>query len=65
MRISELTRRLRRIGMRRLRHGGQHDVWINPNNDNRASIPRHQNQEISERLVRKILGDLGLKREDL
>ncbi|MGH7202100.1 MAG: type II toxin-antitoxin system HicA family toxin [Planctomycetaceae bacterium] len=36
-----LERRLRRHGCLFHHHGGRHDVWINPENQAKAPVPRH------------------------
>jgi mRNA interferase HicA len=47
----DLERRLRELGWTFLRHGGNHDVWTD--GDQQEAIPRHA--EINELLARSIL----------
>jgi predicted RNA binding protein YcfA (HicA-like mRNA interferase family) len=49
----ELERRLRAAGWKRLRHGGNHDIWGSESGEDREPVPRHD--EISEQLATKIL----------
>ena len=37
----DLVRRLRRAGFVLLRHGGNHDIWENPQTGKRAVVARH------------------------
>ena len=66
MRISELYQEASSPGRKKAEtwYGKEHDVWVNPANGNRAGISRHQNQEISDDLLRKILRDLGFSRDE-
>ena len=47
----ELEKKLRALGWRFSKHGGEHDHWTNGNEF--QSVPRHA--EINENLARKIL----------
>lgn len=51
MKRRELERRLRGLGWRFLRHGGNHDVWSD--GEREEAVPRHV--EIHEKLTRAIL----------
>ncbi|MBN1855075.1 MAG: type II toxin-antitoxin system HicA family toxin [Pirellulales bacterium] len=48
----ELERHLREHGCFLHHHGGHHDIWINPENMRKVSVPRHQ--EIKKGTVRGI-----------
>jgi len=61
MKISELKRQLKKQGIKLLRHGKRHDIYVNPANGNVAEIPRHDQKEIGTGLKESILKDLGLK----
>ena len=61
MKVSELTKMAKKHGCYIKRNGSEHDIWINPQTGNTASIPRHQNKEIATGTVHTILKDLGLK----
>ena len=66
MTYGELTRRLRRMGMRYVRHGrGSHELWVNPNNRSVALIPNHGSREIPTGTLRSVLRQLGLTEDDL
>jgi len=54
----DLVRELVAAGCRLDRHGGRHDVYLNPRNGRKAPVPRHQ--EIPESLCRLIRKQLGL-----
>ena len=49
----ELERRLRELGWTFQRHGGNHDVWTNPDGSFAEFLPRHA--EINEKLAKVIL----------
>ncbi|MCP5065956.1 MAG: type II toxin-antitoxin system HicA family toxin [bacterium] len=51
MKRRELEKRLRKAGWEFLRHGGNHDVWTN--GEQQEAIPRHS--ELNERLAKAIL----------
>lgn len=51
MKRRELEKRLKKAGWELLRHGANHDVWTN--GDQQEAIPRHN--EINEQLARAIL----------
>ncbi|MBW3539713.1 MAG: type II toxin-antitoxin system HicA family toxin [Planctomycetes bacterium] len=62
MKRKDLLRHLRSHGCSRLREGGKHSIYYNPNNNQTTSIPRKR--EINEFLVRKICRDLGIAQPD-
>ena len=58
MKRKELIRELEKAGCKLHRHGGRHDIYINPINGNKAPIPRHR--EIKDSLCRLIRKQLSL-----
>ena len=60
MKRSELIRELQRAGCHLHRHGGRHDIYINPVTGQKQPVPRHN--EIDDVLVKHIKKYLGLKR---
>ncbi len=58
MKRSELLRELHRAGCHLHRHGGRHDLYLNPTNGKKAPIPRHN--EIKNSLCELIRKQLGL-----
>ncbi len=56
MKRTELERHLRNHGCLLHHHGGNHDVWLNPENMRKVSVPRHG--EIKKGTVRAICGRL-------
>ena len=58
MKRSELIRQLQDAGCLLLRHGGKHDLYVNPITGLKQPIPRHT--EIDDRLARHIKKYLGL-----
>jgi mRNA interferase HicA len=56
---TELIRQLTEAGCVLLRHGGRHDVYLNPLTGQKQPIPRHS--EIDEHLARHIRKYLGVK----
>ena len=51
-------RELRKAGCILHRHGGRHDLYLNPANGRKAPVPRHA--EIKDSLCRLIRQQLGL-----
>ena len=58
MRLNALVRHLRRHGCYRLREGGNHSIWINPETGARDFLPRHS--EIDNQLARRICRTLSV-----
>ena len=58
MKRNELLRLLLQQGCILHRHGGRHDIYINPHNGKKQPIPRHN--EIDDMLVKHIKKQLGL-----
>jgi predicted RNA binding protein YcfA (HicA-like mRNA interferase family) len=66
VRYSELTRKLRRLGIEFRRQArGSHEVWWDPRRELYTLIPYHRSREIKKKTLATILKDLGLKEEDL
>jgi len=61
MKVSELTRYLRKHGCRFVSHGGSHDNWKNVATGAVSKVPRHQSQELPNGTKNRILAELGLK----
>ena len=57
MKKYELIQKLNQQGAVLLRHGGKHDVYIQPRTNKEAAIPRHT--EISEFTAKAILKKLA------
>ena len=60
MKRSDLIRELQRAGCDLHRHGGRHDIYINPVTGQKQPVPRHH--EIDNALAKHIKKYLGLKR---
>jgi len=60
MKRNKLLKYLRQNDCFLLREGGNHSWWINPAQNKRSAIPRHN--EINDILVNKICKDLGVDR---
>ncbi|MBK7002527.1 MAG: type II toxin-antitoxin system HicA family toxin [Rhodoferax sp.] len=58
MKRKEFVRFLESQGCILLRHGANHDIYLNPKNGNKQSVPRHS--EIDDYLARHIRKYLGL-----
>ena len=58
MKRNEFLRLLFQQGCVLHRHGGRHDIYINPANGKKQPVPRHS--EIDDDLVKHILKFLGL-----
>lgn len=58
MKRGAFLKELTKAGCTLHRHGGRHDLYINPANGRKAPIPRHS--EIKDSLCRLIRRQLGL-----
>jgi predicted RNA binding protein YcfA (HicA-like mRNA interferase family) len=66
VRYSELTRKLRRLGIEFRRQARRsHEIWWDPKRGLYTLIPYHRSKEISEKTLATILKDLGLMEQDL
>jgi len=54
----EFLRHLRKQGCVLMREGGRHSWWLNPTQNKRSSVPRHN--ETVDQLARKICRDPGI-----
>ena len=61
MKASELTRLAKKNGCQIKKHGGEHDIWVNPKTGGTARIPRHQSKEVATGTADQIMKNLGLK----
>lgn len=59
MKRDQLLRMLAAGGCELLRHGGRHDIYVNPRTGQKQPVPRHR--EIDEALAKHILKYLGLR----
>lgn len=60
MKTAELEKLLKKLGAKFLRHGTNHDVWINPKTRQTTRIWRHA-KEVPSGTLNQILKDLGYK----
>jgi mRNA interferase HicA len=58
MKRKEFVRYLETQGCYLLRHGSNHDIFVNPKNGNKQPVPRHS--EIDDQLAKHIRKYLGL-----
>ena len=58
MKRGELIRQLQQQGCVLLRHGGRHDIYLNPATGQKQPVPRHA--EIDNALAKHIKKYLGL-----
>ncbi len=58
MKRTELVRQLTEAGCILHRHGGRHDLFLNPANGRKQPVPRHS--EIDDQLARHIKKYLGV-----
>lgn len=60
LKVSELTKKLKKIGCYLTAHGKEHDKWYSPVTGNTFRVPRHQSQEIPTGTANRIMKDSGL-----
>lgn len=58
MKRRDLIREIENAGCYLKRHGGNHDIYINPRNGKKAPVPRHS--EIKESLCKLIKKQLDI-----
>ncbi|MCX5845951.1 MAG: type II toxin-antitoxin system HicA family toxin [Deltaproteobacteria bacterium] len=58
MKRIDFIRELVRAGCHLKRHGGRHDIYLNPKNGRKSPVPRHA--EIKESLCDLIRNQLGI-----
>jgi mRNA interferase HicA len=54
----EFLRHLHEQGCVLIREGSRHSWWLNPTQNKRSSVPRHN--ELVDQLARKLCRDLGI-----
>ncbi|MDD5304434.1 MAG: type II toxin-antitoxin system HicA family toxin [Elusimicrobia bacterium] len=59
MKRREFIRELTKSGCALHRQGKKHEIWLNPANNRRTSVPRHT--ELRDTLCNEIRAQLGLK----
>ena len=65
MTYRQLTRKLRALGCRFDRQArGSHEIWINPENRGKATIPFWGSDDLKPGVIGSILRDLGIARRD-
>ncbi|MCL1817582.1 MAG: type II toxin-antitoxin system HicA family toxin [Spirochaetaceae bacterium] len=57
MKRTELIRKITSNGAIFVRHGSNHDIYVQPKNGNTEPVPRHN--EIKEFIARKIIKNLS------
>jgi mRNA interferase HicA len=61
----DITRRLRRLGCELDRRAaGDHEIWINPRNNKRTTIPNWGSRDLKAGTISAILRDLGTTRKE-
>ena len=61
MKVSELTKLLKKNGCYLDEHGARHDLWYSPITGKRFTVPRHKSQDVPQGTLNSILKDAGLK----
>lgn len=56
MKRKALIKKITSTGCTLLRHGGRHDIYLNPSTGKKQPVPRHN--EIAERLAKHIIKEL-------
>ena len=57
MKRKELIKKITSSGCALVRHGGRHDLYINPKTGKKQPVPRHD--EIDEHLAKHIIKELA------
>ncbi|MCR4690690.1 MAG: type II toxin-antitoxin system HicA family toxin [Lachnospiraceae bacterium] len=61
MKVSELIKKIKRIGCYITDHGKEHDEWYSPVTNRYFRVPRHGSKEIATGTANSIMKDAGLK----
>lgn len=61
MKVSELTKLLKKNGCYLVEHGKEHDKWHSDITGKDFRVPRHKSKEIPTGTLNNILKDAGLK----
>ena len=56
MRKAELLQKLNKLGVVFIRHGGKHDIYMQPKTNKESAVPRHD--DINEYTAKSILKKL-------
>lgn len=65
MKYREVSKRLRELGCEYVRSGaGSHQIWWNSANDRYTTIPDWGSKDIKPEMLRQILRDLGISRQE-
>jgi predicted RNA binding protein YcfA (HicA-like mRNA interferase family) len=60
--VSEIIRKIKKYtNCYIIRHGAEHDVWINPDTGISFTIPRHSSKEVKKGTADSIYKAAGLK----
>ena len=60
MKVSELTRLLRKAGCYVTEHGKEHDEWFSPITNKYFRVPRHRSKELAIGTANRIKKDAGI-----
>lgn len=60
MKVSEMKKLLKQIGCRKIRDGGNHEIWYSPITNRKFQVPRHQSQELPTGTEKQIRKESGL-----
>lgn len=61
MKVSEMIKKLKKIGCYILSHGKEHDEWYSPVTGKTFRVPRHPSKELPNGTENSIKKDAGLK----
>ena len=61
MKVSELTKLLKKNRCSKVRSGKKHDIWVSEITGKQFSVPRHPAKEIPTGTLKKIMEDAGLE----
>ena len=65
MTYRQLRRKLERLGCSFERQGaGSHEIWLNPANQQRTTIPRHANHDLATETLHDIRREPGISRSE-
>ena len=61
LKVSEMIKKLKKIGCYIKEHGKEHDEWYSPVTKKSFRVPRHPSKDLAKGTAHSIMKDSGLK----
>jgi predicted RNA binding protein YcfA (HicA-like mRNA interferase family) len=60
MKYSELKKKLRESGCKKVNEGGRHEIWFSPKTGQQFAVGRHNSEEVKPGTLKAIKNSAGL-----